>query len=46
MLSQISLEHFDERLWLDVIDNVTVYHNGDLTFKFQNGREIMVSTVQ
>ena len=40
------LEHFDERLWLDVIDIVTVYHNGDLTFKFQNGREIMVSTVQ
>lgn len=26
------LEHFDERLWLDVIDSVTVHRDGDLTF--------------
>lgn len=36
------LEHFDDRLWLEVIDCVTVHRDGDLTFKFQNGREIMV----
>ena len=36
------LEHFDERLWLDVIDNVTVHKNCDLTFKFQNGTEVRV----
>lgn len=35
------LEHFDERLWLDVIDRVVVHRDG-LTFKFQNGKEIRV----
>lgn len=35
------LEHFDERLWLEVIDCVMVQRDG-LTFKFQNGKEIRV----
>lgn len=34
------LEHFDERLWLEVIDHVTVHRDGELTFKFQNGSEV------
>lgn len=36
------LEHFDERLWLEVIDCVTVHGDGTLTFKFQNGTEVRV----
>ena len=35
------LEHFDERLWLEVIDCVTVCRDG-LMFKFQGGKEIQV----
>ncbi len=35
------MDHFDERLWLDVIDHVVVHRDG-LTFKFQNGKEIRV----
>ena len=35
------MDHFDERLWLDVIDRVVVHRDG-LTFKFQNGKEIRV----
>lgn len=34
------LDHFDERLWLDTIECVTVSRDGDLTFKFWNGSEI------
>ena len=30
------LEHFDQRLWLEVIDHVTVQRDG-LIFRFQNG---------
>ena len=36
------LEHFDEWLWLDVIDSVTVHRDGDLTYKSQNGTEVRV----
>lgn len=32
------LEHFDQRLWLEVIDHVTVQRDG-LIFRFQNGTE-------
>lgn len=32
------LEHFDQRLWLEVIDRVTVQRDG-LIFRFQNGTE-------
>lgn len=35
------MDHFDERLWLDVIDCVVVHRDG-LTIKFQNGKEIRV----
>ena len=35
------MDHFDERLWLDVIDRVVV-HRDRLTFKFQNGKEVRV----
>ena len=31
---------FDDRLWLKVIDNVTVKNDGTLVFRFQNGVEI------
>ena len=36
------LEHFDNRLWLEVIDYVRVLSDGTLIFKFQNGLEIPV----
>lgn len=36
------LEYFDERLWLEVINSVLVHHDGQLTFKFQNGMEVRV----
>ena len=36
------LEHFDERLWLEVIDSVTVYSTNALTYRFQNGTEVQV----
>ncbi len=36
------LEHFDERLWLEVIDHVIVYRDRKLTFRLQNGAEIEV----
>ena len=34
------LEHFDERLWMDTVDRVTVFKDGGLLFKFQNGSEV------
>lgn len=36
------LEHFDEWLWLDTIENVTIHRDEDLTFKFWNGSEVTV----
>ena len=36
-----SLTEFDDRLWLTVIDTVTVYWDGQLTFKFQTGHEML-----
>ena len=35
-----ALSEFDEKLWLSVIDTVTVHADGRLTFKFQGGTEI------
>ena len=35
-----ALSEFDEKLWLTVIDTVTVHADGRLTFKFQGGTEI------
>ena len=37
-----ALTDFDEKLWLTVIDTVTVHADGRLTFKFQGGTEIDV----
>ena len=34
------IESFDERLWIASIDAVTVYHTGDMLFRFKNGMEI------
>ena len=31
---------FDSKLWLSVIDNVLVKHNGKLLFRFRNGMEL------
>ena len=33
-------EHFDERLWMDTVDRVTVFKDGGMLFKFQNGSEL------
>ena len=35
-----TLSEFDERLWLTVIDTVTVYADGRMTLKFQGDTEI------
>ena len=34
-----TLSEFDEKLWLTVIDTVTVHADGRMTFKFQGGTE-------
>lgn len=34
------LAEFDDRLWLTVIDTVTVHKDGRLVFNFKNGAEI------
>lgn len=36
------LTEFDEKLWLAVIDKVTVHTNGRMTFRFRSGTEIDV----
>ena len=35
-----TLSEFDEKLWLTVIDTVTVYADGQMTLKFQGNTEI------
>ncbi len=35
-----TLSEFDEKLWLTVIDTVTVYADGRMTLKFQDDTEI------
>ena len=35
-----ALTDFDEKLWLTIIDTVTVHADGRMTFKFQGGTEI------
>ena len=35
-----TLTEFDEKLWLTVIDTVTVRADGWMTFKFRSGTEI------
>ena len=31
---------YSDRLWLNLIDRVTVYEDGKLLFRFKNGTEI------
>lgn len=37
-----TINEFDEKLWLTIIDVVTVYADGRMTFRFQGGTEIDV----
>jgi len=34
------LAEFDERLWVETVDKVTIYHDNRWVFRFQNGAEI------
>ena len=35
-----ALTEFDEKLWLTIIDTITVHADGRMTFKLQGGTEI------
>lgn len=35
-----TINEFDEKLWLTIIDTVTVHADGRMTFRFQGGTEI------
>lgn len=35
-----TLTDFDEKLWLTIIDTVTVHADGQMTFKFQGGKTL------
>ena len=35
-----TINEFDEKLWLTIIDTVTVHAGGRMTFKFQGGKTI------
>ena len=35
-----ALTKFDEKLWLTIIDTVTVHADGRMTFKFQGGKTL------
>ena len=37
-----TITEFDEKLWLTIIDTVTVHADGRMNFKFQGGTEIDV----
>ena len=34
------IEEFSEKLWLTMIETVTVFHDGSMVFKFKNGMEV------
>jgi hypothetical protein len=36
----LAIDEFDEKLWLTVIDQVTVDQDGAMTFRFKNGSEV------
>ncbi len=36
----LAIDNFDEKLWLAVIDQVTVERDATMTFKFKNGSEV------
>ena len=35
-----TLAEFDEKLWLTIIDTVTIHTDGRMTFKFQGGKTL------
>ena len=35
-----TINEFDEKLWLTIIDTVTVHTDGRMTFKFQGGKKL------
>ena len=35
-----ALTEFDEKLWLTIIDTITVHADGRMTFKFQGGKTL------
>ena len=35
---------YDERLWVSLLEKVTVFHDGRMVFQFKNGAEIEVVT--
>ena len=35
-----ALTEFDEKLWLTIIDTVTIQADGRMTFKFQGGKTL------
>ena len=37
---ELAITEFDEKLWLAVIDKVTVGRDGSLTFRFKNGSKV------
>lgn len=37
----LAIAEFDEKLWLAVIDQVTVDRDGTMTFRFKNGSEVI-----
>ncbi|MDN4186089.1 MAG: hypothetical protein QY871_03325 [Dehalococcoides mccartyi] len=36
----LAIAEFDEKLWLAVIDQVTINQDGAMTFRFKNGSEV------
>ena len=36
----LAIDNFDEKLWLAVIDQVTVDRDNIMTFRFKNGSEV------
>ena len=34
------LAQFDPRVWVEVVEQVTVFHDGRVVFRFKDGREI------
>ena len=35
-----TITEFDEKLWLTIIDTITVHADGRMTFKFQGGKTL------
>ena len=39
---ELAVTEFDEKLWLAVIDKVTVGRDGSMRFRFKNGMEVVI----